>query len=226
MKDFKIELRLRQAAGIQTRRTITMASLLTHLLVFAFAIPSFSADTLNTFDDRSGYRYGAGIGVNRSGDFAQLEMMTPAFTEYPVANMLQKTGIVGFVGFHNVYNLTGDSEIVTSQFFMAGLGLENRVTVVDKSRQAFSRIVPVYYSLRDRIYSNKPSDGFGVRLSFGMDFVLAENRSHWFGGDSSATYYVLFDLQAGLPRARAPGASVDVDVLNGLSLGAGIRNHF
>jgi hypothetical protein len=203
-----------------------MVSRLMHFLIFAFAVPSFSADTVSNFGDRVGYRYGAGIGVNRSGDFAQVEIMTPAFAEYPVADMWQKTGIVGFVGFHNVYNLTGDSETVTSQLFKVGLGLENRVTVVDKSRQAFSRIVPVYYSLRDRIFSKKPSDGFGVRLSFGMDFVLAENRSHWFGGDSSATYYVLFDLQAGLPRARVPGASVDVDVLNGLSIGAGIRNHF
>lgn len=178
------------------------------------------------FSERTGYRYGLGVGLNRSGDFTQLELMSPAVAEYTIADMQQKTGLVGFVGFHNVYNLTGSSDSTTSQFFKAGFGIENRVSVVDQSRQAYSRIVPVFYSLRDRIFSGRDEFGLGLRLTIGMDFVLAENRNHWFVGDSSATYYINFDLQTGLPRARTPGTSVDVEVLNGLSIGAGIRNHF
>jgi len=178
------------------------------------------------FSQRSGYRYGVGVGINRSGDFAQLEWITPAVAEYPIADMLQKTGLVGFVGFHNIYNLTGSSDSVTSQFFKAGIGIENRVEVVDRSRQAYSRIVPVFYSLRDRIFSDRNEAGFGLRLTVGMDFVLADNRDHWLIGDSSSTLFVNLDLQTGLPRARTPGSAIEVDVFNGLSLGAGIRNHF
>jgi hypothetical protein len=211
-----------------------MRLLVVHKLVLAklVFITAFLGSQINVqaqpadFSERSGYRFGLGVGVNRSGDFTQLEVMTPALVEYTIADMLQKTGIVGFVGFHNVYNLTGSSDTVTSQFFKAGFGLENRVSVMDKSRQAYSRIVPVYYSLRDRIFADRDESGLGLRLTIGMDFVLAENRSHWLVGDSSATYYISFDLQTGLPRARTPGSSAELEALNGLSIGAGSRNHF
>lgn len=188
--------------------------------------PQSSASQAVDFSQRTGYRYGLGVGVNRSGDFTQLEVMSPALVEYTIADMLQKTGLVGFVGFHNVYNLSGSSDSVTSQFFKAGFGIENRVSVVDQSRQAYSRIVPVFYTLRDRIFADKEESGLGLRLTIGMDFVLAENRNHWLVGDSSSTFFINFDLQTGLPRARPPGTSADLDVLNGLSIGAGIRNHF
>ena len=197
-------------------RTIGLSFL---MLVLCAVSSSWGAD----FASRESWRYGLGLGVNRSGDIAALEGASPRLTTYALADMQQATGLVAAVGFHKVYNIkVRDSRFEETQLAMASFGIENRTLINEGNQQAFSRLQAVYYGLNDQIFDDESALGF--KLSVGMDFLLAENRDHWFGGDSSAAFFVMSELQLGLPTTSR--GTNEAEVLNGLYLAVGIRNHF
>lgn len=176
-----------------------------------------------TFSDRSSWRYGLGFGLNRSGDYAALEGVSPRLTTYDMADLRQSTALVASVGFHNIYNLkVEDSRFEESQVSLFTLGFENRVEISEGQQQVFSRVQVVNYSLRDKLFDDAFAMGF--KLSVGMDFVLAENRKHLIGGDSTATFFLMGELQAGLPKTTRQ--TQEAEVLNGIFVTTGIRNHF
>lgn len=159
--------------------------------------------------------YGMGIGVNRAGDFMNLEMGSGAHGSGSFGGLRQVQRFGGLLGFHNLYV----HDRVSQNYFLGGYW-ENRVVPAEQEVvQAYSRLGLLAYSLNTQDFAS--SSGAGALLAFGVDSVLASSREDALFGIGASSVFVQVQGVFGLPRHKLFG-----EVLNGISIQVGLRNHF
>ncbi|MFK8138158.1 MAG: hypothetical protein AB8E15_07350 [Bdellovibrionales bacterium] len=179
--------------------------------------------SLADFSSRDSWKFGMGLGVHRTGDFATIDFSSPTFFEFTLINLNQKSGLFFSTGFHNSYNaFIEDSKFQAAQSWINVVGIENRTAAVGNQMSAFSRLGLVHVNRNGSIYSEPKA--FAYLIGAGMDFVLVQERQDLVGGSSSASLYVAFQGFFGLGRADL--VSNSPDLFNGLTMLVGIRNHF
>jgi hypothetical protein len=194
-------------------------------LIFLFSFAWLSlAWASSPLANRPDWNFGAHIGVHRSGDSFNLEVSSPALSDYTSADIPQSTHLTFHLGFNNTYNgieKTSGRSAVNQSFQLVSF-LESQTRSSDFPIQVWSRIGPGIHALPSAAY--KSSTAVGLHVGLGADFAFQEDRKDNLFGSSTPCLSLGVGGLFGLPKAE--NLVGEPNLLTGFSVQVGLRNHF